>query len=77
MSHPAPPVYRTIHSHSFLYDFAQRPCQASPHAGPSGSADSTGLRPLPPTPKRKVIPSAIERDACGFRQKISKQKMKP
>ena len=41
------------------------------------SLNSTGLRPLPPTPKRKTMPSAIERDACRFRQKISKQKMKP
>ena len=43
-----------------------RPCQASPPAGPMGSADSTGLRPLPPTPKEDLVVSNLRMARSDF-----------
>ena len=59
LSHAAPPVLNlplTLPANPVL---AYRPCQASPPAGPMGSADSTGLRPLPPTPKEDLVDSNL------------------
>ena len=62
----APPVLNlplTLPANPVL---AYRPCQASPPAGPMGSADSTGLRPLPPTPKEDLADSNLRMARSDF-----------
>ena len=66
LNHAAPPVLNlplTLPANTVL---AYRPCQASPPAGPMGSADSTGLRPLPPTPKEDLVVSNLRMARSDF-----------
>jgi hypothetical protein len=54
LSHPAPTVDSTMFRRSLIVVLACPFSRASPRAGPWGSADSTGLRPLPPTTKEDL-----------------------
>ena len=64
--HPAPPVDSTMFRRSLIEVLAYPFSRASPRAGPSGSADSTGLRPLPPTPKEDLVVSNLRKARSDF-----------
>ena len=78
LSHPAPPVVELPLPPSSLHR-SRLPALpgASPHAGPPGSADSTGLRPLPPTRKENHPVSNVERGPRRFYSLISRRMVEP
>ena len=53
------------------------PSQASPHAGPSESADPTGLRPLPPTPKEDLAVSNMRMARSDFSDEYLDEEFNP
>ena len=78
MIYPAPPVVELPLPPSSLHR-SRLPALpgASPHAGPPGSADSTGLRPLPPTRKENHPVSNVERGPRRFYSLISRRMVEP